>query len=93
MKTERITVLASPEFKNFLCREAQAAGISVSELVRQRCERQPDADEQLLYALAEQLRASTKAASNALDAGLAAVEETRTIIRQLRTEQSKEVNA
>ena len=35
-KTERITILGSAEFKTFLANEAEAANISVSELVR-RC--------------------------------------------------------
>lgn len=84
MKTERITVLASKEFKTFLNEEAKAEGVSVSELIRSRCQLQPSPDEQLLAALAQQLRAATAAASRALDAGLVAVEETRATIRKLR---------
>jgi len=38
-KTERITILGTPEFKNSLTREAQKEGISLSQLVRQRCEK------------------------------------------------------
>ena len=38
MKTERVTLLTSPEFKSFLTKEARSEGISVAELVRSRCE-------------------------------------------------------
>ena len=51
MKTERITVLGSTEFKAFLSSEAEKAGLSVSELVRQRCEQKPGEDELLLASL------------------------------------------
>jgi hypothetical protein len=88
MKTERITVLGSTEFKAFLTREANEEGISVSELVRQRCERRPSLDEQLLSMLAEELRSATKSANAALDAGLIAVEQTRATIKKLRAETS-----
>ena len=93
MKTERITVLATPEFKVFLAKEAKAEGISVSELVRQRCEQRPGPDEQLLRALAEQLKEANQAASDALDAGLAAVERTRATLRQLRKQQAQQATA
>lgn len=84
MKTERLTVLTSKQFKEFLSREAKAEGVSVSELVRARCERQPSPDEQLLSALATQLNEATDRANKALDAGLSAVESTRATIRKLR---------
>ena len=38
VKTERITILGTPEFKAYLVREAKREGISVSQFVRQRCE-------------------------------------------------------
>ncbi|MCK9175834.1 MAG: hypothetical protein M0O96_11220 [Desulforhopalus sp.] len=37
--TERITILAAPDFKAFLMEEAEQEGVSMSELVRQRCTR------------------------------------------------------
>ncbi|MBM9518377.1 hypothetical protein JWG39_00935 [Desulforhopalus vacuolatus] len=37
--TERITILAPPDFKAFLMEEAEQEGVSMSELVRQRCTR------------------------------------------------------
>ncbi len=36
-KNERVVLLATREFKDFLGREARQAGVSVSELVRRRC--------------------------------------------------------
>jgi len=86
MKTERITISASPEFKNFLTKEAQEEGVSVSELIRRRCMEQPNEDEQLLLLLSKELRASNKAANKALDTALAAVNEAVTTIRRLRAE-------
>ena len=48
MKTERVTLLTTPQFKAFLGVEAAREGVSVAELVRSRCERRPDAEEALL---------------------------------------------
>lgn len=73
MKSERITVLGTPEFKAYLATEAHREGISVSELVRRRCERAPSEDELLLTTLAAELQRSVDEAKHALEAGLAAV--------------------
>ena len=59
MKTERVTVLATPEFKRFLETEAKREGISVGELIRVRCG-QPNEEERLLRDLARQLRVDLK---------------------------------
>lgn len=72
IKNERITILASTEFKEFLHGEASDAGVSVSELIRERCIK-PVAtreDEELLKALVEQVNLSTAKAKNALSKGL-----------------------
>jgi len=37
VKKERITMLATTEFKAFLYGEASSEGVSVSELIRERC--------------------------------------------------------
>ena len=55
MKTERVTLLTTPDFKRFLETEAAREGISVGELIRVRCG-QPTQEEQLLQELARQLR-------------------------------------
>lgn len=71
-KTEHITILASPEFKTFLTREAARERISISELVRRRCERHaPDNEDERVFAeLVVQLRESVKVAGKSLDRGI-----------------------
>jgi len=41
MKTARVTLLTSPDFKKFLNVEAQREGVSVAELIGSRCEQRP----------------------------------------------------
>ncbi len=74
-KSERITLLGSKAFKAFLAKESLKEGVSVSDLVRRRCERTPTEDERVLLALAEELRKSTAEARAALAEGLAAANE------------------
>jgi len=71
VKTERVTLLTTPEFKAFLAAEARRENVSVAELVRSRCERRPSDDEAVLAALSQQLRAAVAQASRALQEGLA----------------------
>lgn len=47
-KTERITFLASTSFKKQLFKEAENTGVSISELIRRRCEDAPKRDKELL---------------------------------------------
>ena len=71
VKTERITILGTPAFKAFLTREAKKEGVSVSQLVRERCERRPaDADEELLMQLVAEVRGATRKAKQSLTKGL-----------------------
>lgn len=85
-KSERITLLGSQEFKAFLAKESRKEGISVSELVRRRCERAPTEDERALLALAGELRKSTTEARLALEEGLAAAAD---VLRQFRQSEKK----
>lgn len=85
-KTERITLLGSRQFKAFLAKESLKEGVSISELVRRRCERAPTEDERVLLALTEELRKSTAEARRALAEGLAAAEDA---LRQVRHAQKK----
>ena len=71
MKTERVTLLTSPDFKAYLGAEAAREGVSVAALVRSRCERKPDSDEAMLAALAAELRQAVGEAQTSLRAGLA----------------------
>ncbi|MCU7815632.1 MAG: hypothetical protein KZQ81_10585 [Candidatus Thiodiazotropha sp. (ex Rostrolucina anterorostrata)] len=76
VKTERITILGTPDFKAFLTREAKKEGLSVSQLVRDRCRRKAaDKDEELLLGLVSEVRDATQKAKNALDKGLKDAEE------------------
>jgi len=85
MKTQRITVLTSPKFKAFLAGEAQAEGVSISELVRRRCEQRTGKDEELLGTLARQLRLSNAVAHAALDQALAAIDTAQTEMKKMQT--------
>jgi hypothetical protein len=74
MKTERVTLLTTPEFKIFLTAEAKREGVSVAELVRSRVERRRDPDEEVLVALTEELKAAVLEARKSLHAGMAEME-------------------
>ena len=85
-KSERITLLGSRAFKAFLAKESLKEGVSVSELVRRRCERAPTEDERVLLALAAELRKSTEEARAALAEGLAAAHE---VLRHIQKAEKK----
>ena len=83
VKTKRITILGTPEFKDFLTREAKQEGLSLSELVRRRCERKPqNQDEELLAALVEEVSAATTRAKLSLEKGVADAERVLAEIRR-----------
>jgi hypothetical protein len=82
MKTERVTLLTSPEFKAFLSTEAKRENVSVAELVRSRCERRPTEDEAALMALTLELRTAVGQAKESLREGLA---EADAVLAELRT--------
>ena len=84
VKTERITVLGTPEFKAFLASEAKRQGISISEFVRRRCLGQPaNEEEELLFKLVEEVRVATKRAKASLERGIRDAEH---VIKELRNE-------
>ncbi len=72
VKTERITILGTSDFKKYLTREAKKEGISLSQLVRQRCEKKlpNNEDEELLAVLMGEVRAATSRAKDSLEKGL-----------------------
>ena len=72
MKTERITLLGTPEFKAYLALEAGKEGVSLSELVRRRCERIPTEDEKALATLSEALTHAVAEARQSIAEGLEA---------------------
>ena len=85
-KTERITILATAEFKEFLTAEAKNEQISVSELVRRRCEQKPATDDEaaLFAELVETLNNSVDEAETNLDRSLAVANEVLTELREKR---------
>ena len=82
-KTERITILGTPDFKDFLKREAKKEGVSLSQLVRKRCEKKPttNEDEELLAVLVKEVGAATAKAKLSLEKGLADAEKVLADIR------------
>jgi hypothetical protein len=81
MKTERITILATSEFKAFLSTEAAREKVSLGELVRSRCEQRPTTDMKVLKALTKTLRTSIAEAKQSLQDGL---EDARTVLSELK---------
>jgi len=81
-KTERITILGTPEFKSFLVHQARQQGISVSEFVRRRCvDQHVERDEELLLGLINEVKLATKRAKSVLEKGISDVE---AVIAELR---------
>lgn len=89
MKTARLTLLTTPEFKAFLGAEAARGGVSVAELVRTRCEQRPTADEDALAALTLELRRAVRDAHESLQDGLAEASSALAELRRRRTEAEK----
>ena len=83
VKTARITILGTPDFKAFLTREAKKEGVSLSQLVRQRCEKKPvnSEDEELLATLVKEVGEATAKAKASLEKGLADAENVLAEIR------------
>ena len=83
VKTARITILGTPDFKAFLTREAKKEGVSLSKLVRQRCEKKPvnSEDEELLAALVKEVGEAAARAKASLEKGLADAEQALAEIR------------
>jgi hypothetical protein len=73
VKSKRITILGSPDFKEFLVQEAEKEGVSISELVRRRCEGHPTKDQEeaeLLAAMVKELQDAVAKANASMDKGL-----------------------
>jgi hypothetical protein len=90
MKTERVTLLTTKEFKSFLSDEARREGISVAELVRVRCEQKPTQDEALLGALTAELRELLARAKSTLKEG---IKEAQSVLRELRSSRNSNTPA
>ena len=85
-KTERITILTTPDFKAFLTAEAAREGVSVSELIRARCANTPvdTEDEQVLKTLVEQVNESMSMAKKALNKGLSDARQTLKVLKEAK---------
>lgn len=82
VKSERITILSTPEFKAFLGEEAMKEGVSVSELVRSRCQAVPPSDDELvLKELILLASDATKRAIKSLDKG---IDDAESVLAELR---------
>ena len=94
MKSERITFLATPEFKANLTQLAVRENTIVGEVIRGRFERaqnRPDASEESeLRALVADLRVATAQAQISLSEGLAEAEQT---LRELRKSSQRKAAA
>jgi hypothetical protein len=82
MKTARVQVLTTPEFRDWLQKEARRAGVSVGELVRTRCEQRAGDEEKALSELTSLLRKEVVATRAAVRRNLG---ETHAILNELRT--------
>ncbi|MCK5542607.1 MAG: hypothetical protein KAI40_07920 [Desulfobacterales bacterium] len=80
-QTARTTILTTPDFKAWLAAEASKEEVSISELIRTRCESQPTDDELELKALTQQLNKSTHKAEKAIEQGLSDVKKVLAEIR------------
>ena len=86
MKTERVTLLTTKEFKSFLSDEARREGVSVAELVRVRCEQKSTPDEAVLAALSAELRESLARARSTLKEG---IKEAQSVLTELRSSRNR----
>lgn len=75
MKTERVVLLTTPDFKALLSREAKKEGVSVAELVRNRVEGRPTDEEAELVRLTAELRTAVAKARASLKSGLSEAQE------------------
>ncbi|PKN89429.1 MAG: hypothetical protein CVU51_00335 [Deltaproteobacteria bacterium HGW-Deltaproteobacteria-1] len=80
-QTERITFLVTKDFKKWLTAEAKKSGLSISELIRLRCESGSSEDIITIKASVNELKIATARANRALDEGL---KEAYKVINQLR---------
>jgi hypothetical protein len=87
MKSERVTLLTTPDFKAFLTKEALRHGVSVAEFVRRRCESSQTDEEALLAALTAELHKAVRIAKKSLNEGLV---EAQAVLKELRSARSAE---
>ena len=91
-KTERITILGTPEFKTFLTDQANAENISVSEFVRRRCV-QPLALEEDTQTLAELVSALHVAVDAARDEMNESLDFAKDVLQELQSNRDARARA
>ncbi len=91
VKTERVILRTTPEFKTFLAVEAKREHVSVAELVRSRFDRSDDSEEGTLIALTAELREAVAAAKKSLHLGLTEAESVLAELRSKTPEQAKKL--
>jgi hypothetical protein len=84
VKTERLTLLTTPEFKAFVAEEAKREGISVAELVRRRCEARETDEEEVLRTLTAELNQRIEEVQTALRRSVETAQATLAEIHALR---------
>jgi hypothetical protein len=88
VQTERVTLLATREFKAFLKKEARRQGVSLSELVRSRCEQKPSMSEEGLASLTAEVAKSLAEAQAALKQG---IDEAQAVLAELRSKRASKL--
>lgn len=91
-KTERITILGTPEFKAFLTDQADAENVSVSEFVRRRCV-QPLALDEDIQTLAELVSALHVAVDAARDEMNESLDFAKDVLRELQSNRDARAKA
>ncbi len=82
VKSERITILGSPDFKAFLGVEAKKEGVSISELVRSRCQAMPPSDDEI--ALKELILLVSEATNRASKSLAKGIKDAESVLAELR---------
>lgn len=78
--TERIAFKTTPGFKGWLSSEASKKGVSVSELIRLRCQDTPKGEE-AIFSMITEVKKATKRASTSLEKGMRDAE---TVLNKLK---------
>lgn len=91
-KTERITILGTPEFKTFLTDQADAENVSVSEFVRRRCV-QPVARDEDIQTLAELVSALHVAVDAARDEMSESLDFAKDVLQELQSNRDARAKA
>ena len=93
MKTERLVLLVTPQFKAHMAQLSASNGVSVAEYMRSQFEREPNSEEAQLASVVHELHASVTAARKSLVEGLAEVESALLHVRTARAQRGAQAQA